>query len=396
MTPTVRILEGGVERGRLTITTTQPGGGMAIPAPVPPQQRWVYYAVNYGDLAAQCAYTIGPQANAMQGNENLMGRSFWWCDALGGASGGAPFNPLAKTPSGAASATGDAITATGRWKSEVLDVLNGSSPDVDHPTLVQPNILGIRSADDTWPGGAAMMAWTPGGPNGTAITQYVEDCVKRWADLMLNVPYAIPYRLWHEMGNASTTYGDTQMRANNWANFKQVWQKLVGYLRTLGVCTDDATGKPDFMRTKAFINWCPAAHAGNPGSDVEKFPGTKYVHIISRDLYNHTGENFHDAGQAWYTEFKPGTGPSNAAGRPLIVSEAGQDTSDAEFQAKTQEMFDRLTGKHAEPWDKISAWLWWNASRQGIPASGATTTLLKQQLATPYFIPNGIATEPIA
>lgn len=386
---------------------------MSIPAAVPATHRWIYYAINYGYLQNQCAYSVGPAPNAtqMKDNEAEFSRGFYWCDTLGGAAGGSPFNPTCRDWNNTLTTQDDPIT-TARWQDEVLGPLAGDTSHVNRPTLVQPNILGTRSSDPTWPGGAALQAWTPGGPNSAANrTQYVQDCVDRWADLMLTVPYAIPYRLWHEHGNATSSYGDTQMRANGWAIFRSSFRKVVDYLRTRGVCVDDATGKPNFMTTKAFITWCPAGHAANPGSDVESFPhtnttsqkdGTKWVHIIGRDPYTKAGQTVEGSAQLWVDEFHPdigngaGHGPSNPANRPLMAAEMGNEPADPQGLAKCQEQFDRLTGNHAKPWKYISSLLWWNASSTDLntAAGQPLETVVKNNLNTAFFIPNGIATEP--
>ncbi len=398
-------------------------GPLAIPAGVPSHENWMYYAWKYGHLdqaGAGCAFVTGPQANNQKHAETYAGRAFYWQDSLGGAAGGADFNPR---DNGAgrcydwngnlAPTTEEPVTAGGRWTDEVLDSLDGSDSRLNHPTLVCCDVLGTRGADFTWPGHDVINAWNPGGPNTTtafnaaikhakpgggtsgASTQYVEDCVVAWANLMKNIPRSIMMRMWHEQGNG--VYSDA---GNNWSLFNANWIKIINYWRSLGALTLDGG-----LDGKVLIAWVPASHGSNPSDNSESFPGTSFVDIIGLDLYIHQAWGPRDAAQLWYDAFHPdmgdglGPGPYNPDNRPLVAFEGGTDTTgpprDPACLTKMTELFDRLESTypdngapttiagsggttvpnpaHDGPWPGISAYLWWDATKQELTAADQAT-----------------------
>jgi len=422
------ILLGSVEisiDGVNFVAMTGPAGtSVVIPAGVPETSKWMYYARVRGVLDG-CQLGMGPSRTHIAPIETFVGnnRGFWWTDQLG--AGNAPFNPdaIGRNGTNYDGVSGVSKLTSAVWTSDVINPLNGVG--LPHPIDVVPNILGIRSADPTWPATTGvwngtlpqMQAWTASGHQAIDVWvpgdgSYVDQCIDKWANFMLTLPRLCIVRLWHEQGNG--VYSDI---GGDWSLFISNWQKIVERLRDLGALgTDVATAK-------AMVAWCPASHADSPDDDSKSYPGGEWVDFIGRDIYAHTVDGTHPAGtfnaannwrnaaQQWYDQFNPINGPKNPEKRPMVVFEGGVETIDPERVAKMTQYYNRLKGNypdnglpigdgitpssHDGPWTGISASLWWDGSGNDLvdtPAGfqAAYTTAVTD----PYFVPNGIFSDP--
>jgi hypothetical protein len=326
---------------------------VSIPVGTPATERWIYHMIANGTIDG-CQ--LGVDGSVQAGAESFAGRPYYFSDALGMAK--AAFSPDGRN------AAGQLVEApvAPYFKTDVLDIMAAGK------TLPMPCILGIRSADATWPGHAAIAAWTPGDGS------FVDKAVHQWADLLKQVPRYTLCRLWHEHGNG--IYGSTDN-----ALFIANWRKIVDGLRALGAVSD--TPKSGSVG----IIWCPAAHGAKPGDDAKTFPGGKWVHAISRDIYTHPGIGWAESGDAWYATFNPTNGPLNPLHRPLLVSESGIEVGDPERLAKLTELGTRLKGS----WKDISGYIWWAGGGNDLTDKPAGFQAEYRRIfSDPYFLPTGI------
>ncbi len=375
-------------------------GDLIIPANVPETARWIYYARARGDYAG-CILGTGPSESHVTSVEAFVdgARGFYWSTCLG--AGNAPFSPDGKATLGGPVV--EAVLDQAKWDSEVLNPMAASYNG--HRISVVPNILGIRGADATWPGHTAIQSWTPGDGS------FVDSAINQWAFFMNQVDRLTIYRLWHEHGNSVQ-----DDKANNWTKFKANWVKVVDRLRALGALGTDVS------TAKGLVAWCPASHADNPHDDSDSLPPLTHVDVIGRDIYahqvdaTHSGQafslqaNWKYAAQQWYDSYNPINGAKNPLKRPLMVFEHGVETTDPDRIAKQQQFFDRLNGTypdnglakndsgtptHDGPWPGIVAVNFWDGGGNDLnDTPTGFKAMFKQRSTLPYFLTNGIATDP--
>lgn len=334
---------------------------IAYPAGVPATSRWLFHAMIDG-YTGGLQLGVSAAGNPWPGStETFSGRPFYLQTVLG--TGKAPFNPTGRNQAGTLVET---PCTQAVWDAEVNTPQAGGG---GYPRTIDCSVtvLGIRSADKTWPGGA-------GGTGGTAAQglaainawtlhdgSYVDTCVKAWANMMKTVSRATMVRLWHEQGNMLGG-----MTSSN-ANFISAWRKVFDAWVTLGAVYHADLSDLLGATPKCLVAWCPAAHPANPSSDVASFPGTSYVHVIGRDIYKNAPNTWGDSADLWYTEFEPSVGPSNAVGRPLMAFEGGNETTDPLRVSTITEWGQRLSGTSSQQhWDKISMFSWWSSASNNL------------------------------
>jgi hypothetical protein len=333
-----------------------------------PTSQWMYVAPNY----VGCQWGVGPGPQKTKQGETFANRLFY---VRTQGDGEAAFNPTGRNQAG------QLVEPPVDWSNDYADMA-GTGTDLNHTIDVVFTIIGKRSSDLTWPaavGGdpwGAFSAWTYGDGS------YVDTCITAWAELIKTVPRAAIGRMWHEFGNATTTYGQGTP-----TQFVQYWKKVVQRLRDLGALTLDPTDKTDELMR---IAWNPASHLNNPSDNAANHPGGAWVDWNLIDLYFKPGTSDPQLFKPFYDSWNAIDGTKNPEHRPLGIAEHGFDVG----LTNRDTLFTQWLNLLKTQYHGVTFVMWWNGSGNDVTdVPAGFQQAWRTGLADPYFLPDGLVVD---